>query len=85
MMGNASLSDVDLTRTYRVVSTAALLTAPSAFAIWGNETVSKAQSTPYEGVLDAVERDVRHVYQALDARLDFDEGTVVGDAARRCF
>ena len=56
VMGNASLSDVDLTRTYRVVSTAALLTAPSAFAIWGNETVSKAQSTPYEGMLDAVER-----------------------------
>ena len=54
--GKESLSDVDLTRTYRVVSTAALLTAPSAFAIWGNETVSKAQSTPYEGMLDAVER-----------------------------
>ena len=58
VMGKESLSDVDLTRTYRVVSTAAVLTSPSAFAIWGNETVSKAQSTPYEGMLDAVEQSL---------------------------
>ncbi len=46
--GNASLSDVVLSHTYRVISTAALLAGPSAFAILGNETIRKAESTSVE-------------------------------------
>ena len=56
VQGNLSFSDVDLAQTYRVVSTAAVLTAPTAFAIFGNETIAKAESTPVDGVLDAVAR-----------------------------
>ena len=47
-MGNTSLSAVDLTQTYRLMSTAALLTGSSAFAILGNETIRKAESTTVE-------------------------------------
>ena len=54
VVGNTSLSAVDLSQTYRLMSTASALTAPSAIAILGNETVSKAEYTPVEGILDAV-------------------------------
>ena len=54
VVGNTSLSAFDLSQTYRLMSTASALTAPSAIAILGNETVSKAESTPVEGILDAV-------------------------------